>query len=1033
VSGDSLHIQLLGAFRVALDGRVIESEAWRLRKAANLLKLLALAPAHRLQKEQIMELLWPELTPQAAANNLRRTLHEARRCLEPGTTGSQYIISQADHLFLTAPVALSTDVEQFEQAALHARNSPTPETYQAAVDKYTGELLPQDRYEDWAAGRREELRQTFLSLLMEQARLRQGRGEWQAAIAACQRVVALEPSNEEAHGLLMRLYALGGQRGQALQQYQQLASALRADLGVEPDPALQRLRDEIAAGRLPSDGQLVLAAPAATPRLPTNLPHALTSFVGRADAITAVKQRLEQIRLLTLTGPGGSGKTRLALQVARDLVERYMHGVWLVELAPLSDPSLVPQTVAQALGLKEARDRDVVQLLAASLKARHLLLILDNCEHLIETVAQLADTLLRAAPRLTILTTSRQPLEVLGEGVWPVPPLSLPPTDWPPERLPEFEAIQLFTERARLVEWAFSLSADSWSTVVEICRRLDGMPLAIELAAARLRSQSLNQIAARLHERFALLTSGNRTALPRHQTLHAAIEWSYQLLPEGERRLFNCLAVFVGGASLEAVEAVWPPAAARRAGVSEGLTSLLDKSLLLREAGPGDELRVGMLETIHAFALEQLRASGELDAARERHAAYFLGLAEAAEPQLIGPRQTIWLERLEAEHGNLRAALAWAPARSDVETGLRLAAGLWRFWLVRGHYREGLQWIRRVLSQAKNLPRSALTVNVIRGAGVLSHRLGDHTAARAYYAEGLAIARERGEQSTVAELLNSSGLVAEAQGNYGEARSLYETSLGMSREASDARGVASTLNNLGWLATLQADYAAARSLIEESLALSRELGDTNMAGNALNNLGVLAYNMGDYAAARSCYDQRLALARELGSRYGTASALHNLGLVEAHQGNYPAAENLCAESLAISRELGDKTLVAASLQGLGSVHALQGESDLARAHFKQSLALALEVDDQYRIAYILEGLATVAAEVEPTQTAKLGGAAEALRDEINIPRPVSERNHYERALRSARAALDAAAWAAAWSQGRSMTLEAVIAELGVSG
>jgi predicted ATPase/DNA-binding SARP family transcriptional activator len=1036
LSTDTLHIQLLGAFRVKVGERIVEAESWRLRKAASLVKLLALAPAHRLTREQIMEQLWPELPPQAASNNLRRTLHEARRCLEPGAPGSRFIIPQAGHLLLSAPAGLSTDVEQFEQAARQARSTSTPEAYQAALRLYTGELLPQDRYDDWASGRREDLQQTYLSLLIAQARLEQSGGQWQAAIGACQRVIALQPTHEEAHGLLMRLHALSGHRAQALQQYQQLASTLQAELAVEPDPSIHRLRDEIAAGRFPAAARPdpAVSQPAPQPRVRTNLPHALTSFVGRRDAMAVVKQLIGQVRLLTLTGPGGSGKTRLAYEVARELVDQFAHGVWLAELAPLSDPGLVPQAVGQALGLKEQPGRTFVELLAESLAARRLLLVLDNCEHLVEAVARLADTLLRAAPRLTILSTSRQPLEVLGEAIWPVPPLDLPPADWTPAQLPNFEAVHLFTERARLVEWTFTLSSDNRAAVVEICRRLDGMPLAIELAAARLKSLTLEEIAVRLDERFALLTSGNRTALPRQQTLHAAIEWSYQLLAAGEQRLLERLAVFAGGADLKAVEAVCPPNTAPAGAVSDGVKSLLGKSLLRRAAGLGGELRVEMLETIHAFALERLTARGELAATRSRHGNHFLALAVSAEPALTGPEQTIWLERLEAEHDNLRAALAWMAESGAVDASLRLAAALWRFWLVRGHYSEGRGWCARVLALAGDSARTAVAATVLRGAGALSHRQGDHAAARAQYARGLAIVSESGDQAAEADLLNATGLVAQAQGNFAEARELYEASLALAREIDDSQGIASTLNNLGMMATQQMEYAAARSMLLESLALAQKLGNTNTAGNALNNLGVVAFHEGDYAAARDWYEQRLELACELGSRFGIASALHNLGLVAARLDDLATAQAKCAESLAISRDLGDQATTAASLVILGGIAAQQGQAKHAQALFLESLALARRLDDKYRIAFILEEVAALAAaQGQPEQAARFGGAAQALREAIHAPQPLNEREKYEAALRAAREQAGSLAWEAAWAAGRSVTLDELSAELEADG
>jgi len=1023
----TIHIQLLGAFRVSVGERVIEDDAWKLRKAAGLIKLLALAPGHRLHKEQLFDALWPHLAPAAAGNNLRRTLHYSRRSLEPDRTGSSYLHTQGEYIELSSPAGLVIDVEQLEQAAARARRSAVIEDYHAALALYGGELLPEDRYEDYAIARREIVHRLHLSLLLELGRLHERRQERRFSVVAYQRVAASDPMHEEAQAALMRLYALDGQRGQALQQYRLLAAALEDELGVAPDPATQRLHEEIRSGRFPGEADSGGPAPVRLPR--TNLPHALTTFVGREAEMATVREMLAGYRLLTLTGAGGSGKTRLALEVARSLLEQYADGVWFVELAALSDAGLVAEAVIKGLGLKEQPGRSAATSLADYLQNRQLLLVLDNCEHLSDAVARLAHSLLRRAPRLTILATSRQPLEVLGEAVFAVPPLTLPGATWSSGELLAFEAIHLFMERARLTRPAFAPTPANSATVVQICRRLDGLPLAIELAAAALHTASLDEIAAGLDDRFALLTRGNRTALPRHQTLRAVIAWSYALLDEDERKLFKRLSLFAGSASLEAVETVCNRLGDLTFGVRDGVTSLLEKNLLRRHEGPDGELRSGMLETIQAYAREQLASSGEMKALAEAHARYYLGLAEAARDELSGPEQAIWLEQLEADHDNLRAALRWAESQGDAETGLRLAAALWRFWLMRSYFGEGREWCARVLGQAS--ADSALVATVLKGAGAFSYRQGDYEEARAYFERALASARGLDDRQNIADLLNNLGLVSQAQGHYAQAQALYRESLALTRALGDVHGSGRTLNNLGLVALYQGEYAAARSRLAECLAIAREVGNKGTEDNALNNLGMLAIYEEGYGEARALNEERLALARQLGNKYGIASALHNLGYVASCLGDHAAAQALYEESLAIARELGDRGTMAFALQNMGGVAAQRREYDRAWGLYRQSLAIAADIGDRYLVARILEEAAGLSAtQGAAAKAARFGGAAESLRAEIGAARPPAERATFEQEIAAARATVDERVWTAEWARGRLMTQEEALAEMG---
>lgn len=490
---EAVRIKLFGGFQVSVGPRTVGEDEWRLKKAAGLVKLLALEPGHRMHRERVMDLLWPELDEKAATNNLRSALYVARRALEPtlSTAASRYLHRQGEQLILCPERPLWVDVEVFEEAAGVARRALEPGAYRAAVDLYAGDLLPEDRYEEWAENRREGLRRLYLALLVELAGAHEERGDFVPAIETLREVVSGESAHEEAHAGLMRLYALSGRRRKSLGQYEQLRKAISQEgLGAEPDTVSRQLYEEIAAGqspaaRSPREGR----ASAAPPRYPRhNLPNALSSFAGREREILKVKRILAMTRLLTLTGTGGSGKTRLALEMARDLAGAYPDGVWLVELAPLLEGALVPQTVAEALGVSEQANRPLTDTLVDALQTKKMLLMLDNCEHLLEASAGLVEMLLASCPRLLILATSRETLSIVGEANWRVPPLSLPDSErlLTVEELSGYESARLFLERAEHRNPAFVLAPPNVPAVVNICRWLDGIPLAIELAAARM-------------------------------------------------------------------------------------------------------------------------------------------------------------------------------------------------------------------------------------------------------------------------------------------------------------------------------------------------------------------------------------------------------------------------------------------------------------------------------------------------------------------------------------------------------------------
>jgi len=646
-------------------------------------------------------------------------------------------------------------------------------------------------------------------------------------------------------------------------------------------------------------------------RPPGNLPLELTSFVGREREVAEVKQLLGENRLLTLTGPGGCGKSRLALTVAFEVVGDFEDGVWWVGLASLSDPTLVAQVVAQALEVREQPNRPLRETLAETLREEHLLLILDNCEHLVEACAALVDGLLRACPDLKILATSRESLGVGGEISWPLPPLSLPdPEDLPPlEELERYEAVRLFVDRTRAIASTFELTERNAAAVARVCRRLDGMPLAIELAAARTKVLSVEQISSRLDDSFRLLKSENRTTDPRQRTLRTTIDWSFELLSEEERTLFRRLSVFAGGWTLEAAEAVCAGEGIEEE-VLDLLSHLVGKSLV-SVAEQGGEARYGLLETIRQYGAQKLKGSGEEPEIRRRHADFFLELAEEVEPRINGRHRDAWLERLEAEGGNLRAALAWSRQEAQAETGLRIAGALLWYWFHRGYWKEGRGWLDGALATQESvgdLARTAARAKALSSAGHLAYMQGDHSVARSQLEKSVALWRDVGDDEGLAHALRFLSGAVQPEGDHALVRSLAEESVGLFRDGTDTFGLAMSLGRLGSAALAQGDYAAARAALEEGVALCRETGDDWVLALTLRNLGVAAFRQSDYERGAALLNESLSVLREPGEKFYTTQSLDSLAVVVSMQGDHGRAARLFGAAEALREAVGASVL-----------------------------------------------------------------------------------------------------------------------------
>ncbi len=725
---------------------------------------------------------------------------------------------------------------------------------------------------------------------------------------------------------------------------------------------------------------------------PNNLPIQPTPLIGREREVNSVCQllRREEVCLLTLTGPGGTGKTRLSLQVAAELSDHFVDGVFFVNLAPISDPDLVVPTIAQTLALKESGEQPLLELLKAALREKHLLLLLDNFEQVVNAALQVAE-LLVACPEIKMLITSRVVLHVRAEQVFAVPPLTLPDAKHLPDlmALSHYAAVALFIQRAQAVKPDFQLTNANASAVAEVCIRLDGLPLAIELAAARIKLLSPQALLARLSHRLHVLTGGTRDLPARQQTLRNTIKWSYDLLGVQEQQVFRLLSVFTGGCTLEAAEAICQRAGNASIDVLNTVASVLDNSLLQQTEQEEEEPRLVLLETVREYGLEALDASGEAEATRQAHAAYYLALAEQAEPELRGTQQALWLSRLEAEYNNFRVALGWALENGEVEIGLRLAGVLWRFWMVRGHFTEGRGWLERVQERSSDAA-PALQAKAFTGAGSM----------------------------------------AWSQGNYRQAMRWHQQALALYREVGDKQGIAFALNNLGIQAQYQGDYESARAFLQESQALYRELGDQWGIAIVLGNLGLGEASQGNYERARALFEEELALFRELKAKVEIALALHNLGDVARYQGDHRRAMAYLEECLSVCEELGDKRLTSMTLNILGLIARWQGDFARSAALHIESLALSRELGEKLCIAQSLEGLAGVyGMQKHPERAARLLGAAEAVREAINAPLLPIDRADYGRIVSIIRAQLDEAAFAVVWAEGRTMTPEQALAAL----
>ena len=1030
-----LKLFILGPPRIELDAEAIKLNN---RKAMALFAYIASSGGSH-SRDSLVNLLWPDYDSSRGRTTLRATLYALSRSLK-----GEPLKADRETIALNPDADLQVDVAKFHDLLAGCRNHghPSSETcpeclspLSDAVDLYKGDFLTgfslkdSVNFDDWQVAQAQNLHSEMTDVLERLVRYLDEEGESEKTIPHAQHWLEMDRTNEETYRQLMELYTKTGDRNAALEQYEECVKVLKEKLGVSPQESTVELYKAIKENRL---GETKPLAPKSWQSPTDNIPLQLTSFIGREAEIEEIKGLLTTSRLVTLTGAGGCGKTRLALQVAAGLVEEYPNGAWFVELASLSDSTLVAQEVASTLDVQEQAGRSFTDSLSNYLRSKQILLVLDNCEHLIEACATLAENLFQTCPNLRILATSREALGITGETTWEVPPLSIPDSSLLPSLqtsdLSKYEAISLFNDRALTILPTFAMTDRIAPTVARICHRLDGIPLAIELAAARVKTLSTDQLVERLDDRFGLLTSGSRTALPRQQTLRATVDWSHELLSAGEKTLLRRLSVFAGGFTLAGAEAVCNEAGDLEIDVLDGITSLMEKSLLrgmeISKREGVNEPRFMMLETIREYGLERLAESSEEEETRRHHANFFLELAEKGETGMWGSEQMDWLERFKREEDNIREVMEWSMKSGNRELGIRLAGALFPYMFHSGLWREARGW-QETLSQSEGVP-DFLRLKPLFGAAYLAFIQGDLGRAGELGEEILSIVNEIGNKEGIVFSLRLLSLRKFVQRDYDEGMRLIEESLTLGRELENKWYAAISLNSMGELGLNLGDYGPARELFEESLTLFREVGDNLATIDSLSFLGQTALHQGDYDLARELLEENLTLSRKVGkNKERISTTLIFLGRIALLQADYDRANDYLDESSTLSRELEYGRPLRNSIRILGGVAFAQEEYEKAIGLYKESLTLSQEANEGGDIAGCLEGLAEVfVSQKKSEQAARIYGATEAWRETAQFHlRPSYLRADYDRSVAALRDEMDEEAFTAAWAEGRAMSVE----------
>ena len=975
-----LEVRLIGKFDIQCDGKPVIISS---RAAQSLFAYLILTAGTLHRREKLAGMLWPDESEQKARAYLRNELWRIRKAL-PHASNVKYLL--ADNLTVgfdhSSPYWL--DIAGLKK--LSDTNS-AGELIQA-LSNYQGELLP-GFYEDWVVFEREHLQVLFEQKIACLLDILEKEKRWDDVLEWAERWISLVQAPEAAYRVLMVCYEALGDHAKVTATYERCKQALR-QLDLEPSDETRAL--------------------AFKRRSKVKVPVPLTSFIGRVKELKEVAGLFSKCRLITLTGSGGVGKTRLAIQVVAEVMDLFPDGVWFLDLAPLSDPALVPNTLAALLGLRESGEMPVADLLINHLRSRRSLVIFDNCEHLIKSCAQLVYSLLTSCEHLSILATSREALRVSGELPYRVPSLEFPSIEdiFTIDQLSAMEAVKLFLERAAVALPDFTIDSQNGSTISQICRRLDGIPLAIELAAARTNMLSCQQILTRLDDRFHLLTDGLHSDLPRHQTLRAMIQWSYDLLSVQEQLLFQRLSVFAGGWSLEAAEQVCVGNGIETSQILELLTQLLNKSLIVVERTQGQNARYHMLETIRQYAEEKVGASSESEITRDRHLTYFVEMAEQADKNLHSSEMIMWLDLLETELDNIRAALAWA-LENNIESMLRLAGALPKFWHTRGFTLEGIRWLEQGLAAEKaiagNQPlmlnRSIIRGNALGASLFLFTTIPDREKAATRFHESLSLFQALGPAGK--QGLAYSLLLGAISGITDQVVPMLEQSLALFYETEDKIGISECLIRLADKAEFDEDYEKATALVEAHLALRRELGDQDGIGAALAKLGIFAFFWkDDYEQAVTFFEESLGCFRSIRKKSGVSWVLANYGGVCLWYGDHARAARNFEEGWKLAQDVGEKFLCAINSYGLGVTNWFHGDYAGAIQMIRNGMVIFNDISHYRFVASTLHVLGDIALAQADEQT-----AAQYYEDEMTL----SEEQHLHRHIIFGLCGLGKVAWA----------------------
>jgi len=1027
-SKHQLHVYLFGAFRIEDKAQLIHLPT---RKVESLLAYLILHPSPH-PREKLAALFWGDSSDASARGSLRKALALLRKYINEGI-----VLSDRESVQLNSNFPLWVDVIEFQQRSENFLADPSQYSNPNQWDYYQDDLL-HDNYDDWVLPLREQYRSLYLDVLLRAVERYRAESEYKLAIEYAQRILVIDPTNERAHQHLMFCYLTLGDRNKALQQYEACERVLLGELEVEPTRETQALYRWIK--------QAGSESPSLAARL-TNLPIPISSFVGRHKELAKVKQLLSNARLVTLTGAGGSGKTRLAIHTATDLIDSFKDGIWWVELAPLTDPSLVPSAVAKALGLDGRSDQPLTETLKRFFRSRKVLLVLDNCEHLVDACAQLAESLLTSCAELKILATSRETLSLTGEHVWPVPVLSLPdvPNITLMDLLMPYEGIRLFTERATAINPDFVPNDENAVAIAKICLSLDGIPLAIELAAARIKTMSIQEISDGLADRFQLLSAQNRTSQTRHQTLRATVDWSYELLTEDERLLFCRLSIFSGGWTLDAVEAVCSGEGIDRNNISVLLARLVDKSLVFIS---DDGKRYGMLETIRQYAGEELTEAGSENWMVQQHLLYFLDLAEIADKKIRGPEQLPWIRSLEDERDNLMVAINRSLTMTSlVDMGCRLGSALCWYWYLTGDLIQIKHWLEGAFYQDAHLLKTTTRAKVLLNAGAYS-------ALRVRWLEPVETCKVLEESRVIWNELGSEYALEAAQ-------CLLYLGRTKKQHLSDDSGIedvhgsieifkrlknhwwqAWALNLLDILVGENRKFLYVREILEEETILWNEVGDRYGKAICLMGIGHLELNLGNFSDSAKFLEESIKILTEFNAKSSLQLLMWYIGDAALGLRQYDQAKLYLEESEQLTHMIGRSYYYPPVYHSLGYATLHMGDDQKAEECFNQALRIDRKYNYILNLVYGLMNFAFLAAfRRNPVIAARLFGAfhanIEVLHKERKLdyslidPLTQQEIDHY---LSLCQTQIDESEFEQAWNEGSSLTLNDALGEIiNVSG